>query len=85
MTNSPTHASGWAVVDDRGLQINTVSDTRRTAIVNWLANQLRTSPKHSFNTDEDIEYLWQRYASGRAQVHKVNVYVEGTEPSTHKA
>lgn len=29
-------ATGWAVVDKRKINIKTVSDTRRAAIVNWL-------------------------------------------------
>lgn len=76
MTNSTTFAAGWGVSDDRGLDIHTVAETRRAAIVNWLVKaRFLTRADH---TDEDIEYLWMRHGvnPGRASVHKVKVYID---------
>lgn len=74
MPKSTTHADGWAVTDDRGLNIRTVSETRRGAIINWLVVAARVLVLAN-QTDDEIEYLWVRHGvnPGRAQVHKVCV------------
>lgn len=77
-TNSTTFAAGWGVTDDRGLDIRTVSDSRRAAIVNWLVIKARVLIRAD-HSDEEIEYLWTRHAvtPRRASVHKVKVYIDG--------
>lgn len=73
---SNTYTDGWAVVGDHGLQADTVASTRRAAIVNWLVTSAKVmvSADHS---DEEIEYLWQRYGTNpnRASVRKVKITV----------
>lgn len=55
--------TGWAVVDEAGnIDIRTVSDTRRAAIVNWLVTHGTMVFNHT--TDEQIEDLWS-IKSGR--------------------
>lgn len=70
---SDTYAKGWAVIDDRGLNVKTVSPTKRAAIVNWLT--LTTLPIREDHTDEEIEYLFERYGTGpgRATVQRVKI------------
>jgi hypothetical protein len=65
---------GWGVVDHGGLNIRTVSDTRRAAIVNWLVTEamLMISNGH---TDDHINALWDA-SRGEASVRPVRLYVQ---------
>ena len=68
------YREGWGVVGADGLDVRTVSDTRRAAIVNWLV----TSGKHlcrGATTDEQIENLWEHFC-GDALVRPVRIYVQ---------
>lgn len=61
---------GWAVSTSFGvIQVKTVSDTRRAALVNylWTAHQLPILCSH---TDADIEQMWKHFG-GHATVHEV--------------
>lgn len=62
---------GFAVLDGDGIDMRTVSDTRRAAVVNWLV-----AAKQQFifkwHTDADIEKMWAEAKSG-AQVVPVSV------------
>jgi len=61
----------WAVKDYYGINVKTVSDTRRAAIVNWLV----TVPKimiYNHMTDAEIESLW-RNRPLQAEVIKVSI------------
>ncbi len=51
-------AKGYAVVDGEAIGVNTVSETIRAAIVNWLvvARSLDIRQSHS---DADIEVFWE--------------------------
>lgn len=62
---------GFAVCTKDGLDMHTVSDTRRAAIVNWLV----AAKKHmifTYDTDAMIEQMWAE-AKGSAQVVPVSV------------
>lgn len=59
------------MLTDDGLDMRTVSDTRRAAIVNWLvaAKQIMI---FTYDTDAQIEATWNRN-KGTAQVVPVSV------------
>lgn len=66
------HKEGWGVFDEDGLDVRSVSPTRRAAIVNWLLT------KHSHlcrqaTTDDQIENLWEHFC-GDAQVRPVRIF-----------
>lgn len=53
----------WAVVDEEGIDIGTVSETRRGAVVNWLvAGRNNPGPVMVYNhhTDVQIEAAFSR-------------------------
>lgn len=52
-------SEGWGVLTDDGIDMRTVSDTRRAAIVNWLCAS-EACLVHRGTTDERIEQIWQR-------------------------
>lgn len=54
---------GWAVSDNSAIIVNTVSDTRRAAIVNWLVAG-KNVMVYSETTDEQIDVMWNRYSRG---------------------
>lgn len=61
----------YAVITDQKIDIRTVSDTRRAAIVNWLV----VSPGFLVwrtHTDEEIENLWKQF-QGDAIVATVEI------------
>jgi hypothetical protein len=59
--------NGWAVIDDNGIDVKTVSPTRRAAIVNWLVTHgAMILTTHS---DQDIEDIW----IGATHRHKIGV------------
>lgn len=68
------YKEGFGIVEFDGLDMRTVSPTRRATIINWLvvqANQMISS-RH---TDEQIESLWDEHR-GEAMVRPVRVYVQ---------
>lgn len=52
------YIEGWAVTDETGIDIKTVSATRRAAIVNWIVVKQRL-PITTMHSDAQIEALWQ--------------------------
>lgn len=66
--------SGFAVVDDLGVNVNTVADTRRAAIVNWLVVAKRCEVLNSFS-DRQIEHMWDVNRGG-AEVRTVMIVIE---------
>lgn len=62
---SAISAYGWAVVDGGKINVRTVSDTRRAAIINWLVVDRHLAVAINL-TDEEIELLW--YENGRRGV-----------------
>lgn len=64
---------GWAVVSGRVL-INTVSETRRAAIVNYLVTKHGTRITNAW-TDEDIERCWVHWGA-HSQCRRVRISVD---------
>ena len=66
MFKQPRHTrhQAWAVVseDDGSIYTDTVSSTRRAAIVNWLVVNGVMIP--AMDTDEQIEALWHKHSKG---------------------
>jgi hypothetical protein len=54
-------AEAWAVVDCYGTNIlqNTISETRRAAIINWLVTVGGVWVRNT-TTDQEIEDLWEK-------------------------
>ena len=50
-------ADGWAVIEDIGLDLRSVSPTRRAALVNWLVTR-KNMMATIYTTDEQIERMW---------------------------
>ena len=76
--SASTATEGWAVSDDQnGLMANTVASTRRRAIITWLVAVAKVAQHAPDYSDEEVEYLWQRYGTNpnRASVHKVKITV----------
>lgn len=65
------HTQGWAVADPDGINIKTVSETRRAAIVNWLVVEKGALVTREAS-DEDIENAW-RHLCGPSEVMEVTV------------
>jgi len=61
----------WAVIDNGGINIRSVSPTRRAALVNWLVVE-RQLQATIFATDDDIERMWEAN-KGDAAATKVAV------------
>jgi len=49
--------TAWAVTNLDKTYINTISDTRRAAIVNWLVTE-KQMMVYTSHTDADIEAMW---------------------------
>ena len=64
-------SEGWGVLGDDGIDMRTVSDTRRAAIVNWLC-ATGACLVHRGTTDERIEQIWQQ-SRGTAEAVPVRV------------
>lgn len=62
---------GFAILTDDGIDIRTVCETRRAAIVNWLVAE-RQKFIFKWHTDPDIKQLWDE-EKGTAQVVPVSV------------
>ena len=75
MMAADDYKEGFGVVDVDGLDMRTVSPTRRAAIVNWLvvsANRVVSI----YTSDQQIDALWDAHR-GDAMVVPVRVYVQG--------
>lgn len=69
-------AEGWAVTGPpEGIDVKTVSPTRRAAIVNWLVvtKEVSVSIGHS---DDAIEKLWEYH---RGNAHALRVRIEAIQ------
>ena len=64
-------AEAFAVIANGKIDVRTVSDTRRAAIVNWLVVD-RGCPILRTDTDEQIEQLWEQ-EQGEASVAAVEI------------
>ncbi len=64
---------GWAVVSGRIL-VNTVSETRRAAIVNYLVAHHNINITNAW-TDGDIERCWNHWGA-HSNVKQVKIYWE---------
>ena len=64
-------APAFAVIVDDEIDVRTVSDTRRDAIVNWLVVERSILVMNS-TTDEQIEQLWGEHR-GKATVEPVEI------------
>lgn len=64
-------SQGWAVADPEGINVRTVSETRRAAIVNWLVVEKGVGVYRE-TTDEAIERLW-RQLCGPSEVMEVTI------------
>lgn len=51
------YIDAWAITDENGVNIKTVSDTRRAAIVNWLVVHERVLMT-TMHDDQQIEAMW---------------------------
>jgi hypothetical protein len=65
---------GWAVIKNSGLiVINTVSRTRRAAIINWLVTEVKQKITNA-HTNEQIENIWEYYSKAyNTLVSKVEI------------
>lgn len=68
------YKEGWGVVDRNGLNIRTVSPTRRAAIVNWLVVEAGCAILAS-HTDGHINALWDAHR-GEALIKPIRMYVQ---------
>lgn len=66
-------ALGWAVTDEDGINVKSVADSRRAAIINWLVttHSLAIMNAHS---DADVENMWAHHR-GSADVGLVSITV----------
>jgi hypothetical protein len=55
----PATAQGWAIALDGQINIRTVSDTPRAAVVNWLVTEAN-QPIWASMTDDDIQHIWDK-------------------------
>ena len=62
---------GFAVVDKQGINVKTISPTRRAAIVNWLTVTQRALINNT-TSDEAIEFHFRKH-SDYAHVAKVEI------------
>lgn len=61
-------AQGWAVVEQSGINMNTVYSTRQGAIVNWLVTTAKIALSHNASPNY-IEMMW----STESVAHRVAV------------
>jgi hypothetical protein len=71
-----TSAVGYAVVDDDGINVRTVSPTRRAAIVNWLLIECGLLAMQ-ITTDVEIEQAWNAHRD-TANVRTVGIQTIAT-------
>lgn len=61
----------YAVIADEKIDVCTVSDTRRAALVNWIVVNCGI-PLFNWTTDEEIEQIWKERC-GNAFVGNVEI------------
>lgn len=66
-------SEGWGIVDKNGININSVGQTRRVAMLNWLASTNRAYITNPIS-DDALNALWEERAGG-AEVKKVRIYI----------
>lgn len=64
-------AIGFAAIDGGQINIKTVSDTRRAAMINWLVTE-RNVMIYNAMTDEHVERLWFHFR-GTADIEYVTI------------
>ncbi len=58
-----TEAVGWAVLAPGGrLFVNSVSETRRASVINWLVTEKLQSIT-MYHTDDQIESMWKHFGA----------------------
>jgi hypothetical protein len=67
------YSEGWGVVDQNGINMKSVSETRRAALINWLAATNRAYITNVL-TDDALNALWEE-RRGNAQVQRVRIYI----------
>lgn len=67
-------AKGFAVVTNGQINVATISEHRRAAIVNWLV-VARSLPVRDDCTDKQIEDAWRRYRSDADALHEVDISI----------
>ena len=65
-------SKGWAVIENGSINVNTVSSTRRAAIVNWLVVSGRMMVAATAD-DHMIEQAWNAMKGGRAIAAEIEV------------
>lgn len=66
--------TGFAVVSDGMININTISNHRRAAIVNWLVIEHHLFISDGMS-DDIIDSLWQNHKGTTNRVHEVDISV----------
>jgi hypothetical protein len=67
------YSEGWGVVDQNGISMKSVSETRRAALINWLAATNRAYIT-GIITDDALNALWEE-RRGDALVKRVRIYI----------
>lgn len=82
-TTLPKTVYGWAVVDDKGIRIRTVSDTRRAAVINYLMAECGVLVLNSMS-DAHVERLWFLHRNGaEAELVTVSAATEAPDFPDH--
>lgn len=71
--------AGYAVIEQGKLHVNTVSETRRAAAVNWLCVS-KNVMIHAEMTDEQIEKTWQFFSRNETIATISPVHIEAAAP-----
>lgn len=66
------YADAFGVIDDDGLNVRTVSDTRQAAIVNWLVTKANIMVR-TYHGEDEINTMWDAHR-GEAIVQPVRIY-----------
>lgn len=67
----PATAHGWAIMASNTIDVRTVSEARRAAIINWLVIE-KTQWVTNNHTDAQVEEMWERFRKG-ADVVRVTI------------
>lgn len=67
-------AQGFAVADDTGILVKTVSPTRRAAIVNWLITECGVMVSNSF-TEGEVERLFSTHQQEKPGAEVIEVEI----------
>lgn len=66
MNSMAASATGWAIKHFDKIDVRTVHDTRRGAIVNWLVVSAKRVVTNA-HSDEDIEQMWREARGGHPE------------------